>query len=129
MAYVASVIERIRENRRSGQQNYQQKLHQALLLGEYYGETSLRFPENCDFSARVFSIAVPCPTGLYIFPLADSPVGGNSVSATVSGQPAAVVYAGSAAGNVAGMLPALTAAGALPVGGINSQPGTIIFVK
>ena len=65
-----------------------------------------------------------------------------SVSATVAGQQANVVYAGSAAGNTAGImevelivppLPASTAAGALPivltVGGVNSQPGTTIFVK
>ena len=65
-----------------------------------------------------------------------------SVTATVAGLPASVVYAGSAAGNVAGImevelivpaLPASTSGGALPitltVGGVNSQPGTTIFVK
>jgi uncharacterized protein (TIGR03118 family) len=65
-----------------------------------------------------------------------------TVTATVAGLPANVVYAGSAAGNVAGImevevivpaLPASTAGGALPimltVGGVNSQPGTTIFVK
>jgi uncharacterized protein (TIGR03437 family) len=64
------------------------------------------------------------------------------VSATVAGQPASVVYAGSADGNVSGImevelivpaLPATTAAGALPitlnVGGVSSQAGTTIFVK
>jgi uncharacterized protein (TIGR03437 family) len=64
------------------------------------------------------------------------------VSATVAGQPAALVYAGSAAGNTAGImevelivpaLPASTAGGALPisltVGGVSTQPGTTIFVK
>jgi uncharacterized protein (TIGR03437 family) len=64
------------------------------------------------------------------------------VSATVAGQPAALVYAGSAAGNTAGImevelivpaLPASTAGGALAialtVGGVSTQPGTTIFVK
>jgi uncharacterized protein (TIGR03437 family) len=64
------------------------------------------------------------------------------VSATVAGQAASVVYAGSADGNVSGImevelivppLPASTAAGALPimltVGGVSSQAGTTIFVK
>ena len=65
-----------------------------------------------------------------------------TVTAMIAGQPAAVVYAGSAVGNTAGImevelvvpaLPATTAAGALPitltVGGVNSQAGTTIFVK
>jgi uncharacterized protein (TIGR03118 family) len=65
-----------------------------------------------------------------------------TVSATIAGQNAPLIYAGSAVGSVAGVmevelsvpvLPATTAGGALPitltVGGVNSQPGTTIFVK
>ena len=65
-----------------------------------------------------------------------------TVTASVAGQPAFVVYAGSASGSVAGVmevelvlpsLPASVAGGALPivltVGNVNSQTGATIFVK